>query len=280
MPKAKRIRSAALSAQLARHEPLGQTIDGKPVIVASRRTKKHKKQHQGENEEDLLDAKTSQRILELSKSQQLEIETEEAIQNRRHVGTRRNDKAPQSDDEEDDEAWLDHNDGIIRDGRHGSYVDIAEGTLSPEDEALVNAMMKPSTERKSLADLILEKIDEKNQTAEATMPSSHGNGLPDKVVHVYTEIGKLLSHYTSGKLPKAFKVIPALTNWEDVLYLTRPDLWTPQAMFAATRIFASNLNPQMAQRFYNLVLLDCVRNDIQYNKKLNYHYYMALKKGT
>lgn len=97
---------------------------------------------------------------------------------------------------------------------------------------------------------------------------------------VYTDIGKLLAHYTSGKLPKAFKVIPSLHNWEEVLYLTRPDLWTPQAMYAATRIFASNLNPKMAQRFYNLVLLDAVRADIHANKKLNYHYYMALKKSV
>ena len=51
-------------------------------------------------------------------------------------------------------------------------------------------------------------------------------------------------------------------------------------MFAATRIFASNLNPKMAQRFYNLVLLDAVRADIQSSKKLNYHYYMALKKSV
>lgn len=99
-------------------------------------------------------------------------------------------------------------------------------------------------------------------------------------IQVYTDIGKLLTHYTSGKLPKAFKVIPSLHNWEEVLYLTRPDQWTPQAMYAATRIFASNLNPKMAQRFYNLVLLDAVRADVYANKKLNYHYYMALKKSV
>jgi essential nuclear protein 1 len=104
--------------------------------------------------------------------------------------------------------------------------------------------------------------------------------LPQKVVDVYTDIGKILTRYTSGKLPKAFKVIPSLSNWEEVLYLTRPDLWTPQAMYAATRIFASNLNPKMAQRFYNLVLLDSVRADIQANKNLNYHYYMSLKKSV
>ena len=50
-------------------------------------------------------------------------------------------------------------------------------------------------------------------------------------------------------------------------------------MFAATKIFASNLNPRMAQRFFNLVLLDAVRADVHENKKLNYHYYTSLKKS-
>ena len=74
-------------------------------------------------------------------------------------------------------------------------------------------------------------------------------------------------------------MIPSLTEWEEVLYLTRPDTWTPQAMYAATKIFASNLNPRMAQRFFNLVLLDAVRADIHENKKLNYHYYTSIKKS-
>ena len=50
-------------------------------------------------------------------------------------------------------------------------------------------------------------------------------------------------------------------------------------MFAATRMFASNLNPKAAQRFYNLVLLPRVEDDINEEKKLNYHLYMALKKA-
>ena len=35
----------------------------------------------------------------------------------------------------------------------------------------------------------------------------------------------------------------------------------------------------MAQRFYALVLMPVVRDDIAVNKRLNYHYYMALKKA-
>lgn len=37
-----------------------------------------------------------------------------------------------------------------------------------------------------------------------------------KVVEVYGAIGKMLKTYTAGKLPKAFKIIPSLTNWEQV----------------------------------------------------------------
>ena len=123
-----------------------------------------------------------------------------------------------------------------------------------------------------------------------------------------------MSRYRSGKLPKAFKIIPALSNWEQVLYLTEPETWTAAAMYQATRyvgtidmqlicgsiskdmsyliwtvavnkasvycrIFSSNLKERMAQRFYNLVLLPRIRDDIAEYKKLNFHLYNALKKA-
>lgn len=50
-------------------------------------------------------------------------------------------------------------------------------------------------------------------------------------------------------------------------------------MYQATRIFASNLNAKMAQRFFNLVLLPRIRDDISEYKRLNFHLYMALRKG-
>lgn len=31
------------------------------------------------------------------------------------------------------------------------------------------------------------------------------------------------------QVPKAFKIIPNLSNWEEVLYLTEPDNWSPHA---------------------------------------------------
>lgn len=112
-------------------------------------------------------------------------------------------------------------------------------------------------------------------TEEESLPP----GVNPKVAAVYSQVGQLLSRYKSGKLPKAFKIIPSLANWEDILYLTEPDKWTPHAVFQATRIFVSNLKPKQSQRFFSLVLLDRVRDDIQDHKKLNYHLYMSLKKA-
>jgi essential nuclear protein 1 len=48
-----------------------------------------------------------------------------------------------------------------------------------------------------------------------------------------------------------------------------------QATYAATRIFASNLNAKLSQRFFNIILLEKCRDDIQANRNLNYHYYMC-----
>lgn len=37
--------------------------------------------------------------------------------------------------------------------------------------------------------------------------------------------------------------------------MTKPENWSNHAMLAATKIFASNFNAKMAQRFYNIFLL-------------------------
>ena len=40
--------------------------------------------------------------------------------------------------------------------------------------------------------------------------------LDDRVIQVYKGVGKILAKYRSGKLPKAFKILPALRSWEEV----------------------------------------------------------------
>lgn len=265
MPKVnKRIRARALTAS-HRHEPLGQVIadDERRKVYVAR--SKHKSKIDPDDTTGELDARATHSILNLAKTQKREIEAEESAKSR----ARFQDIDQEEDDDEIDQELVDDEYIVSSNG----YVDVAEGTLNPEDERLVNELMNPTAGRKNLADMILSKLEEKE-----TDQQMNESAIPPKVVEVYTEIGKLLARYTSGKLPKAFKVIPSLSNWEEILVLTRPESWTPQAMFMATRLFASNLNPKLAQKFYKLVLLDAVRFDIQRNKKLNYHYYMALKK--
>ena len=49
--------------------------------------------------------------------------------------------------------------------------------------------------------------------AETGMPMPE---LDDRVIQVYKGVGKILAKYRSGKLPKAFKILPALQSWEEV----------------------------------------------------------------
>lgn len=65
---------------------------------------------------------------------------------------------------------------------------------------------------------------------------------------MYRGVRDVLSKYRSGKLPKAFKIIPHLKNWEEILYITEPDKWSAAAMYQATRVFASCAPEKMAQR--------------------------------
>jgi essential nuclear protein 1 len=103
--------------------------------------------------------------------------------------------------------------------------------------------------------------------------------LPAEVVEHYTRIGKFLSVYTVGKVPKGFKILPTRKQWEELLYYTNPVEWTPHAHYQATKIFASNLNDNLAQWYYNLVLLPAIRSDIKEHKKLHFQLYQALKKA-
>jgi essential nuclear protein 1 len=62
--------------------------------------------------------------------------------------------------------------------------------------------------------------------------------------------------------------------------LTQPENWTPHATYAATKIFASNLDPKMAQKFYKEILLSKVREEIGgEGNKLSVQVYAALKKS-
>lgn len=46
-----------------------------------------------------------------------------------------------------------------------------------------------------------------------------------RVKSLYLGVASVLHRYRSGKLPKAFKLIPSLQNWEQILYITGISVW-------------------------------------------------------
>lgn len=152
--------------------------------------------------------------------------------------------------------------------------------VSAEDERLLRLFMNPSrAKRRTLADIIQDAIEKKELEQVAGAAREEKAKLHPKVVDVYKEVGNFLSHYTSGRVPKPFKLIPRLKNWEEILHLTNPERWTAQSMFVATRMFASAAGSRIAQRFYALVLLPRVRRDIETHRRLNYHLYRSVQKA-
>ena len=150
--------------------------------------------------------------------------------------------------------------------------------LEQLDELQLNQFYSNDTaQQNQLADKIYNSI-EQHTNNDSTADHQYTSRIPDQVRDVYSKVGVFLSHYTSGKIPKAFKIIPVLQNWEEILYLTTPDSWTVQSTYIATKLFTSNLNPKMAQRFYSLILLPKIQQNIAKYKKLNYHLYQAICK--
>ncbi|VDP08425.1 unnamed protein product [Soboliphyme baturini] len=73
---------------------------------------------------------------------------------------------------------------------------------------------------KSLGDIIAEKIAAKQEEVASQLSDDVGcvvvRDIDPQVVEMYRGVGKALSSYRSGKVPKPFKIIPQLVNWEQV----------------------------------------------------------------
>jgi essential nuclear protein 1 len=203
--------------------------------------------------DSILDAKTSQKILAQSR-RQLEAEG----------------NFSQSSDSEE----------YLSDLPAEEYEE--EPELSPQDLALLEAFEArnagPNRNAGGLAGEILQNLNQ------SSVPAVEKSTLNPRIQEAFQKVGLLLSRYRSGKLPKAFKVIPALPNWEQVLALTEPASWSPQALFQGARIFCSNLKANRAQKFLQTVMLPRFVAELTEasttDKRLNVHTFQALKKST
>ncbi|KAJ3311775.1 snoRNA-binding rRNA-processing protein [Boothiomyces sp. JEL0838] len=248
-----------------RHDPLYVQLSKDASVERDVKPIKGKKKEKVP-ESTVVDAKTSKKILQMAKEQQNELaeENEAQTSHPKVFESIEEDDAEEEIDEEEYEDWDEGN----------------ELNIDAADQALIEKFMTNEPRQKlNLSEMIMNKISAAQANADSNESAKEPTINP-KVVEVYTKyVGMLLSRYKSGKLPKTFKIIPTLRDWEEVLYITDPASWTPQAVYQATRIFTSNLKAKMAQRFFNIILLERVRNDIQDTKKLNVHLYMALKKS-
>ncbi|CAK8675962.1 unnamed protein product [Clavelina lepadiformis] len=279
--KKNRLKASGGPTSNKHHTDLAQSItstDDTPISAARREKERYK-----QVESDIVDDKLTRKILESARKQQDELEELVATESTPSKGTHSKKvqlgkKAGVDSDEDDDDEWPALGNG---ENLGSAFSNEKEFTIDREDEKALEAFMNPNPPaRRTLADVIMDKITEKQSDVHTLLPDVE-NIMPDmdpRIVEVYRDVKTILQKYRSGKLPKAFKVIPHLRNWEEVLYITDPDSWSAAAMYQATRIFASNMNAHMAQRFYFLVLLPRIRDDIQYYKRLNFHLYMALKK--
>lgn len=103
---------------------------------------------------------------------------------------------------------------------------------------LIVISIREGPKTRKLADIIMDRIAEK-QTEIHTQLSDAGTlkleDLDPRVKEMYEGVRDVMKKYRSGKVPKAFKIIPKLRNWEQILYVTEPHNWSAAAMYQGTR---------------------------------------------
>ncbi|KAJ4327786.1 snoRNA-binding rRNA-processing protein [Fusarium piperis] len=288
MPKAT---TPSASRQTRRHNPLEDDITATGIL----KNKSSKRQsHGGDNEEEnFVDDRASRTILRIGR-ELAEEENAGKVISKPTIDTFGYDSRfdDEAEDEnkvyDDDEAWGDDDEVVEEIEVDPNDLDMYKKFMPDEEDDLLKHGWdrQPSGEEQgdsiNLADLILEKIAA-HEAAQARRENNLGPPddeyeLPPKVVEVYTKVGQILSRYKSGPLPKPFKILPTIPHWEDIIEVTKPDSWSPNACYQATRIFVSS-KPHVVQRFLEMVILDRVREDIYETKKLNVHLFNSLKKA-
>lgn len=281
-----------------RHDPLYKDISTEGGNLRTKARGKKKSEKDDENDNEFIDSTSSRKILQLAKEQQEEIEEEEEDQ----AGSAKDSFSFASrfvQEEDDDEEEEDY-ENISNFGSEGDFEEEIE-EIDEEDAALFEKYLQQTQSSSAfgadggsynLADKIMASIREKEEKLQSSQQPENGIAghmerpkdavlLPPKVIAAYTQVGVILSTWRHGKLPKLFKVIPSLNNWEDVLYVTNPEKWTPHVVYEATKLFVSNLTSKQAEKFVENVLLDRFRAEIEINEdhSVNYHIYRALKKS-
>lgn len=258
-----------------KHKPLQSDI------LSSYGTLKNSTSEANDNERDLEDKyinlETSKKILSLSVQQQNEIENEyeendiSNDKNKKQYIVNKNDMLNEDISFKSDESDnYNFTDDQVDDFSDNDDINLFDNFFQKNNKSFLDGSY-------NLADKILEKLN----TFEKKDDEKKDYKLSQKVLIAYKKIGEILSTYRHGKLPKLFKILPTLKNWESILFVTRPENWSPQAVYEGTRLFVSCSSTDRLRKFIELVLFEKFRDSIadSPNHKLNYHIYRALKKS-
>ncbi|KAG0702077.1 Bystin [Chionoecetes opilio] len=298
MGKTKKMKK--LGSKVSRPAPLGDQLAKDEVAQPSGRRKA--RPHRKDEDDEFVEGQLGRNILKQSLAQLREVAQEaegemeggefpvpthpaprgnkrpSAVSLSSRTASGESEESSEDEDQDVDEtqrAVPENTDKLVKDFEE-------ELQLAKEDQQILEHFMnKDAAPQRKLADLFRDKITEKQTEIQSHVDASSVQTVTvsSEVQDMCGEVGKVLAKYRSGPLPKMFKVIPKMRNWEELVYLTNPDSWSAAAMYQAVRIFVSNLKEAMAQRFFNLVLLPRVRDDISFYKRLNYHLYQALYKA-
>lgn len=95
--------------------------------------------------------------------------------------------------------------------------------IDPDDERALELFMNKNPEpSKKLGEILMETLTEKQTEIESQFSEAGViiHKVDPRVEAMYEGVRDVLKKYRSGKLPKAFKLIPRLANWEQILYVT------------------------------------------------------------
>ena len=185
------------------------------VPAAKRRKREDVSDEGSDDEEAMVPEALTRKIISQARQQQEEMESEDAPkQPRRGVSF-----APAaalataagagSDDEDED----DDEDAGEEEEVTAEYYEVEDVELDEGDERALDLFMG-SRRPQNLADIIMEKIAQHQERSEGDAAAHLDEDeqpmpeLPPKVIEVYQGVGRLLSTYRSGKLPKALSRAP------------------------------------------------------------------------
>ncbi|KAL6929683.1 hypothetical protein ACO0SA_001087 [Hanseniaspora valbyensis] len=284
-----------------KHEPLMESN-----VVSKKQQYRHGNKKEAitsdaedDNEKEAyIDSKHTKKILDLAKKQQQEIFMEENGGITMEEAAARQQQQQNEEEEEDnddeesefEEDYIEYNDELEDFENEYAEVDPEEARIL--EEYLNKSDKTRETPGLSLADKIMNSIREKEQQQNTSLSSTgmvmdtseergEGVALPPKIIKAYSIIQQILTTWTHGKLPKLFKILPSLKNWQDILYVLQPETWTPHVTYEATKLFVSNLGPKEAAKFLNLVLLPKFLQEVEDREKhdVSYHTYRAMRKS-